>query len=238
MAADGVGTILLVEDEANLRNSLGFILGLEGYTVLGAASGEEGVALARRHGPDVVLLDLGLPGIDGFEVARQLAPERARGTRIVVLTGHDDEDEMVRAIDGFADDYVVKPVRPRVLLARLRMLLGRSPSAPAAPAAEPNRALTVGPLRMDLDAHEVWIGEAPLALTRTEFALLALLAGQRHRVHGRLDLIAAVHGSPCAVSERSIDFQIHGLRRKLEPCGVHIHTLRGVGFKLVVDGAP
>lgn len=230
MAAHGTETVLVIEDEANLRNSLGFILGNAGYAVVAAATGEEGVALARSARPDLVLLDIGLPGIDGFEVARRLAHERAQGTHIVVLTGSDDEDLMVQAFDGFADDYVVKPVRPRALLARLRTLLGRPTSEP-----EHNRCLVVGDVRIDVDAHEVWHKDTALRLTRTEFELLCLLAAQRHRVHGRLDIIAAVHGSRVAVSERSIDFQIHGLRRKLEPCGIHIETVRGVGFKL---GAP
>lgn len=222
--------VLLIEDEPNLRNSLCFILANAGYEALAAGTGEEGLVVAAEAHPDVVLLDIGLPGIDGFEVARRLTAERERGARIVVLTGSDDEDDMVRAFDAFADDYIVKPVRPRVLLARLRSLLGRP-----CPAQEDGRVLCLGAVRIDRDAHEVRHGDVALHLTRTEFDLFALLAANPHRVHGRLDIIAAVHGSRCAVSERSIDFQIHGLRKKLEPCGVHIDTVRGVGFKLAVD---
>ena len=177
-----------------------------------------------------MLLDLGLPGIDGFEVAQRLVPERALGMKIIVLTGRDDEDAMVRAFDGFADDWVQKPVRPRALLARLGARLGR----PEREGAPPRRVLEVGALRIDLDAHEAVHGEVTLQLTRTEFDLLVALATRPAHVHGRLDLIASVHGSACAVSERSIDFQIHGLRKKLEPTGLGIHTLRGVGFKLAL----
>lgn len=224
-------SVLLIEDEPNLRNSLCFILANAGYEACGVETGEEGLAMARELHPDVVLLDIGLPGMDGFEVAARLGDEQARGARIVVLTGSDDEDDMVRAFDAFADDYVVKPVRPRVLLARLRKLLGAPEAAPQ-PAP---RAMCLGDLRIDLDGHEVWRDGAALYLTRTEFDLLTLLAASPNRVRGRLDIIAAVHGASCVVSERSIDFQVHGLRKKLEPSRVRIETVRGVGFKLVVD---
>jgi DNA-binding response OmpR family regulator len=221
-------TVLVIEDDANLLNSLMFILEQQGFAVLRAGSGEEGVPLALRHRPDLVLLDLTLPGMDGFAVAERLEPLRAEGTRIVILTGRDVEDDMVRALERCADDYVVKPVRPRVLLARITAVLRRGRSG-----ALERDAIRIGDLEILPAAFEARRAGAPLALTKTEFNLLLLFARNPGVVLEREEIVAAVHGADCHLAERSIDFHINSLRHKLEGDGEMIATVRGVGFKLL-----
>jgi two-component system, OmpR family, alkaline phosphatase synthesis response regulator PhoP len=220
--------ILLIEDEVNLLNSLAFILEGEGFEVVRARTGEQGIAAAAERPPDLVLLDLGLPGMDGFEVAESLRHLRKAGrSRIVVLTGSDLEDHMVRALESFADDYVVKPVRPRVLIARLHVVLCR----PASRAACEQR-LALGALSIDPASFEARIGGELIPLTRTEFKILLLLARDVDVAMSRAHIIDAVYGENYAISERSIDFQVHGLRAKLGVEGARLVTVRGVGFKL------
>jgi len=224
--------LLLIEDEANLRNSLRFILEEQGFSVFCAESGEAGLVLALEHPPDLALVDIGLPGMDGFDVARRLGDQRrSRGLRIVFLTGSDEEDDMVRAFEGLADDYIVKPVRPRVLMARIRSLLRRDPIASAADDAP----VVCGPLRMDPAAFEAAVQGRDLALTSTEFKILLLLARQPGKAFSRARIISAVHGEDCHLTEKAVDFQIHSLRRKLGEHAALLHTVRGVGFKLRVS---
>ncbi len=224
--------ILVVEDEPNLLNSLTFILENAGYRVSGAASGEEGLAIVEAAAPDLVLLDIGLPGIDGFEMAERLqGHRRSRGMRIVMVTGRDYEDDIVRAFETCADDYVVKPVRPRVLLARLGALLSRTGPG-SRPAGE---RIWLKDVCIDSEACEARQGGVPLGLTRTELKILTLFAKNPNKALARLEIIREVHGRPCAVSERSIDFQIYGLRKKLGGLGQHLETVRGVGFILRLE---
>jgi DNA-binding response OmpR family regulator len=224
-------TVLLIEDDPNLLNSLAFILEQQGFSVLRASTGEDGVPLALRHRPELVLLDLTLPGMDGFAVAERLEQLRNDGTRIVILTGRDVEDDMVRALERCADDYVVKPVRPRVLLARLSAVLRRTRT--------PGPRTDVVRVR-DLEIHptkfEATRAGEKLALTKTEFNLLLLFARNAGAVLEREEIVAAVYGADCHLAERSIDFHINALRHKLRDGGELIATVRGVGFKLLVDG--
>ena len=221
--------LLLIEDEENLLNSLSFILENHGYSVARAQSGEQGVALAAEHHPDLALVDIGLPGIDGFEVSRRLAGLRRAGMMLVFLTGRDDDDDIVRAFAGLADDYVVKPVRPRVLIARLGALLSRG-AAGAAPSRE--STLVCGLLSIDPERREVTLADEPLRLTPTEFRVLWLLARNANKVLVRADIIRSVHGDDCHLTERSVDFQIHSLRHKFKEHADLLVTVRGFGFKL------
>jgi DNA-binding response OmpR family regulator len=224
-------TVLVIEDDPNLLNSLAFILEQQGFSVLRASTGEDGVPLALRHRPELVLLDLTLPGMDGFAVAEHLEPLRSSGTRIVILTGRDVEDDMVRALERCADDYVVKPVRPRVLLARLTAVLRRARGAGAEPSVLRVRDVEIHPA-----AFEARRAGEKLALTKTEFNLLLLFARNAGVVLEREEIVSAVYGADCHLAERSIDFHINALRRKLGDDGALIATVRGVGFKLVADG--
>lgn len=226
--------ILVIEDERNLLNSLTFILENAGFLVSGAASGEEGVSLVEKVKPDLVLLDIGLPGMDGFEVAERLqGHRRCRGMRIVMVTGRDYDDDIVRAFETCADDYVVKPVRPRTLLARLRALSART-SGPSDPASD--ERFWLKDVCIDRRAFEARRDGVSLGLTRTEMKILMLFAKNPNKALARLEIIRDVHGRPCAVSERSIDFQIHGLRKKLGDLGQNLETVRGVGFIFRFDG--
>jgi two-component system, OmpR family, response regulator RstA len=224
-------SILVIEDDVNLLNSLAFILEQRGFAVLRASTGEDGVPLALRHRPELVLLDLTLPGMDGFAVAERLEPLRSIGTKIVILTGRDVEDDMVRALERCADDYVVKPVRPRVLLARLTAVLRRARGASADTGVVRVRDIEIHPA-----AFEARRAGEKLALTKTEFNLLLLFARNAGAVLEREEIVAAVHGADCHLAARSIDFHINALRHKLGDDGELIATVRGVGFKLVADG--
>ena len=226
-------TVLFVEDELNLLNSLSFILEEHGFDVLRASTGKEAVELGLAHRPQLVLLDIGLPDIDGFEVADQLQGlRREHGCRIVMLTGRDIEEDIVRALEETADDYIIKPVRPRVLLARLTALLRRT----APPKAEQEELIRVGQLEIAPSAFEARLAGELLALTRTEFCILLFLARHPNVAFRRHDIIRAVHGEAFHLGERSVDFQIHGLRQKLGAAAEMIVTVRAVGFKLRAEG--
>ncbi len=232
-------TILLVDDDDSLRSALHFILEGAGFVVIAAATAEAALRAIDERPIDLALLDVGLPGMDGFTLAQRLPglPNSARA-RVVMLTGDGLEDHVVEALESVADDYIVKPARPRLLLARLRAVLRRGPrdERPSEP------RLCVGAISLDPGAREAWVEEQRLPLTRTEFDLLELFLRSPGRVFRRIELIEALHGSPGAISERSVDFSIHGLRTKLGRCSGCIRTVRGVGFKLVAappaDAAP
>lgn len=219
--------LLLVEDEVNLLNSLSFILEEQGFEVLRAPTGEQGISLARAHHPELALVDIGLPGIDGFEVAEQLSDLRRDGMTVAFLTGSDADDDMIRAFGGLADDYVVKPIRPRVLLARIGAWLARRNGRET-----PQEAIVCGPVTINPAAVEVCLDGKPLDLTPTEFKILTVLAQNVGRALTRAQIIAEVHGGSCHLTERSVDFQIHSLRLKLAAHAQLLVTVRGVGFKL------
>jgi len=221
------GKILFVEDEENLLNSISFILEAEGFVVHRTRSGEEALSTIANLTPDLILLDITLPGIDGFEVAEQLRKNKAtEKVAIVMLTGRAVEDDVVRALETWADDYIVKPVRPRMLIARLNAVLRRKTAR--APEADTLRYDT---LSIDIAGREASIAGTPLALTRTEFDILLLLAREPNTVFSRTQVIGEIRGEDYFVTERSIDFQIFGLRKKLGPHAERIETIRGIGYK-------
>jgi DNA-binding response OmpR family regulator len=220
--------VLLVEDEANLRASLAFILEREGFEVIATSTGEEAIAQARTMPPDVVVLDINLPGIDGFETCERLRRDpQARGARIVMVTARAEVDDVVRGFESRADDYVTKPFHPRVLLARIQALLRRDVGQPPALA-----RIEVGRVCLDPEARTVHLDGAPITLTRTEFDLLYLLAAHPDRVFTREAILDHVHGGETETTDRAVDFQIANLRKKLGPAGELIETVRGVGYKL------
>jgi two-component system alkaline phosphatase synthesis response regulator PhoP len=221
-------TILVVEDEEDIRELLKYNLEKEGYQVLGAATGEEALKKVRDRLPDLILLDLMLPGIDGLEVCRRLKGEaQTRHLPIVMLTAKGEETDIVAGLELGADDYVTKPFSPRVLLARLRAALRRR-SLPLPPASAPLKAddLVIHPGR-----HEVLLQGQPIALTVTEFRLLHLLVRQPGWVFTRSQIVDEIHGDDYPVSDRSIDVQIVSLRKKLGTFGSHLETIRGIGYR-------
>ncbi len=221
------GKILFVEDEENLLNSLSFILESEGFVVHRTRSGEEALHALEVVTPDLVLLDITLPGIDGFEVAERLRRNKpTEKVCIVMLTGRSVEEDVVRALETWADDYIVKPVRPRMLIARINAVLRRKTTR--APQAD---TLHYDTLAINIAGREASIEGSPLSLTRTEFDILALLTRDPDTVFSRAQVIGAIRGEDYFVTERSIDFQIFGLRKKLGSYAERIETIRGIGYK-------
>lgn len=222
--------ILVVEDENDLQDLLRFNLERDGFEVETAASGERALELIRTQSPDLVLLDLMLPGVDGLTVCRNLRndPETAK-VPVVMLTAKGEETDVVVGLELGADDYVTKPFSPRVLLARIKAVLRRHDLDEA----EPDRETVIRfhDLVIDPGKHMVRVGDQPVDLTVTEFKLLSLLAGRRGRVFTRSQIIEAIHGQLAAVTDRSVDVQVVSLRRKLGDMGEFLQTVRGVGYR-------
>jgi phosphate regulon transcriptional regulator PhoB len=221
--------VLIVEDEPDIRDLLVFHLEREGYQVVKCRNGEEALRAAHASPPDLVLLDLMLPEMDGLEVCRRLRQDPAtQSLPIVMLTARGDEVDRVLGLEMGADDYVVKPFSPRELIARIRAVLRRA--RPAAGTA----ALTVGRITIDPAAHIVLVDGAPVSLTRKEFDLLRALVEARGRVLSREFLLDHVWGYTAAgeVESRTVDVHVRRLRQKLGPEGQRISTVTGVGYRL------
>jgi two-component system phosphate regulon response regulator PhoB len=220
--------ILVVEDEEDIRELLRHNLAKDGYTVSVAATGEEGLRRARAETPDAVLLDLMLPGVDGLEVCRALKRDKkTEKIPIVMVTAKGEEADIVAGLELGADDYITKPFSPKVLVARLRAVLRRRARPPAAP----DSVLRVRTITIDPGRHEVKVGEKPVELTFTEFRLLQLLAGRPGWVFTRYQIVNAIRGDDYIVTDRAVDVQVVGLRKKLGPAGKWIETVRGVGYR-------
>lgn len=223
-----MAAVLVVEDDDRIRLALTLALEDEGYAVRSVGTGEEGLSTQRERPSDVVVVDLMLPGIDGFECIRQL--RRADGVPIIVVSARSDTHDIVAALEAGADDYVVKPVEVKELSARLRALRRR---AGAAEVVAP-RTLTVGPLEIHPEAGEVTLDGAPVALTVTEFRLLCELAEHAGRVLSREQLLQRVWGYDYG-DERLVDVHIGRLRQKIEEdtsAPRFVVTVRGMGYKL------
>lgn len=222
-------SILVVDDEEDILELLRYNLAKEGYRVTCVASGEEAVKTGKAILPDLILLDLLLPGMDGLDVCRLLKGEaQTRPIPIIMLTAKGEEADIVAGLELGADDYVTKPFSPRVLLARLRAALRRKVTeAPAESASLKVHQLVINPGR-----HEVLLEGRPLDLTVMEFQLLHLLARRPGWVYTRSQIVQGVHGEDYAVTERSIDVHMVGLRKKLGSFGKFLETVRGIGYRL------
>jgi two-component system, OmpR family, alkaline phosphatase synthesis response regulator PhoP len=221
--------ILVVDDEKDIRELLEYNLAREGYDVDCVATGEAALDAARSKKPDLVILDLMLPGIDGLEVCRTLKAAAATGSvPIVMLTAKGEEADVVTGLELGADDYVTKPFSPRVLMSRVKAVLRRR----AASAAVDDKAtLCVDDLTIDPGRHEVMADGKPVSLTYTEFRILHFLARRPGWVFTRYQIVDGAQGEDVAVTDRSVDVHIVSLRRKLGPCGTLIETVRGVGYR-------
>ena len=220
--------VLVIEDDEDIRELVRYNLARDRFTVIQAASGEEGIELALSQPPDVILLDLMLPGLDGAEVCKFLRNHaKTRQTPIIMMTAKSSEDDVVSGLNLGADDSITKPFSPRVLVARVRAALRRAPDEMVVD----DRPLMRHGLLVDPSRHRVeWQGK-PVDLTATEFGLLRFLAGRPGRVYTRQQIVDAVKGHDYPVTDRSVDVQVVGLRRKLGEAGVLVETVRGVGYR-------
>ncbi len=227
--------ILCVEDDVNLQKSLSFILWKEGYEVLCAQTGEEALELARREKPDLILLDLMLPGIDGLKVCGILKKDPGTSdVSIIMVTAKKRMEDIVAGLMGSADDYVTKPFEPQVLLARIQALLRRR----TVPAGDQKMTLEIDGLVINRGAYEVLAEGRKIALTKTEFDILALLAGKPNQVFTRSRILDNVREDGYPSTERVVDYHLTGLRKKLGKAKRYIQTVRGVGYKFNVEEGP
>jgi two-component system response regulator MprA len=226
-ARNGVVRVLVVDDAPSLRSSLGRALAHEGYDVVVAADGDDALRAIGAESPDVVILDVVLPGLSGFDVCRWL---RLSGdsTPVLMLTVRDQVADRVAGLDAGADDYLVKPFALEELLARTRALVRRSHVV------QDGDPLCFAHLRLDPSTREVWCGDEPIELTRTEFDLLALFVSSPRRVLSRQVIMHRVWGFDLGSTSNSVSVYVGYLRRKLESGGGPrlIHTVRGVGYVL------
>ncbi|HVP06237.1 MAG TPA: response regulator [Candidatus Acidoferrum sp.] len=225
-------SILIIEDEADILELIKYNLERDGFRTSGAASGEEGLKAARAKVPDLVVLDLMLPGLDGLEVCRLLkADTRTKQIPIVMVTAKGEESDVVTGLELGADDYVTKPFSPKVLVARLRTVLRRR----SQPAISDDAVIAIHEIVIDPGRHQVTAKGKPVDLTVTEFGILRLLAGRPGWVFTRYQIVNEVRGDDILVTDRTVDVQIVGLRKKLGTHGKLIETVRGVGYRMKED---
>jgi DNA-binding response OmpR family regulator len=221
-------TILVVDDEEDILELVRFHLSREGYEVLCAETGEEAWRKIKSQHVDLLVIDLMLPGIDGLELTRRLKnDQQTRQIPVVMLSAKGEEVDIVTGLELGADDYVTKPFSPRVLLARVRAVFRRR-SAPMPPDDE---IIRIHGLLIDRGRRSLSIGDQPIDLTYTEFQVLAFLATRPGWVFTRSQIVDAVRGDDYPVTDRSVDVQIVGLRKKLGDSGHLIETVRGVGYR-------
>lgn len=224
-------TIAIVEDEVDILNLLRFNFESAGYTVLTALEGTEAVSMIRRELPDLVLLDIMLPGKDGFDVCKAVkSDERTKGIPVIMLTARGEEVDRIVGLELGADDYVVKPFSPRELVLRVKAVLRRTESPETTEA-----AWVQDQLRVELDSHRVFINDQEVYLTATEFKLLAELIGSKGRVQTRDQLLNNVWGYQFEGYARTVDTHVRRLRQKLGPYAELVQTVRGVGYRLKAE---
>ncbi|MFI7328198.1 response regulator transcription factor [Streptomyces rubiginosohelvolus] len=240
-AEDDLQRILIVDDEPAVREALRRSLAFEGYGTQVAVDGYDALAMAEAYAPDLIVLDIQMPRMDGLTAARRI---RATGstTPILMLTARDTVGDRVTGLDAGADDYLVKPFELDELFARIRALLRRSSYASAAAAgaeAPDDDVLSFADLRMDLATREVTRGERRVELTRTEFTLLEMFLSHPRQVLTREQILKAVWGFDFEPSSNSLDVYVMYLRRKTEAGGEPrlVHTVRGVGYALRTGGS-
>ena len=222
-----MSVVLIVEDEDSYRDALSYLLRREGFEVLVAADGTEGLALFDRHGADIVLLDLMMPGLTGTEVCRRI--RQRSSVPIIMVTARDDEIDKVVALELGADDYVTKPFGHRELVARIRAVLRRGTDAELLP-----DLIEASGVRMDVERHEVWVDGQPVRLALKEFELLEMLLRNAGRVLTRVQLIDRIWGADYVGDTKTLDVHVKRLRAKVEidPAEPQLLvTVRGLGYK-------
>jgi two-component system phosphate regulon response regulator PhoB len=221
--------VLIVEDDENISELVAHILKKEGYEVTTVTTGEDALLELKIRTPELVVLDLMLPGLDGFSVCKTIKtnPE-TKNISVVMLTAKGEEADIVTGLELGADDYITKPFGTKVLKARIKAVLRRR----ATVATSSKRTLKIASMYIDPERHEAFLEEKKLELTATEFRLLYLLADHAGRVFTRSHIVEGVHGNDYPVTERSVDVQMVGLRKKLgNKADDYIETVRGVGYR-------
>ena len=222
-------TILIVDDEEDIIELIQYNLKNEGYSILTAEAGEQAIKIAKQARPDLIVLDLMLPGMDGLEVTRYLrSNEQTRDLPIVILTAKGEESDIITGLELGANDYISKPFSPKVLTARIRAILRRRRKESET---ESEKIKQEGDLIIDRTRHLVTLEGNALDLTLSEFELLSFLADKKGWVFTRGQIVDAIRGENYAVTERSIDVVIVGLRKKLKHYAEVIETVRGVGYR-------
>lgn len=223
--------VLVIEDEADIREMIEYNLQKEGYRVRAFETGGDLMRYLRTETGDLILLDVMLPGADGFDICRRIkSNEQTRHIPVIMVTAKSDETHVVAGLELGADDYITKPFSIKVLIARVRRTLRREDSAETAGAG--SGLVRVGSLEIEPDQFRVALQGKAVHLTQSEFRILLAMAEKPGWVFSREQLIQAVHAH-VVISERAIDVQIVGLRKKLGDFGAHIETVRGIGYRLV-----
>ncbi|MBN1686496.1 MAG: response regulator transcription factor [Spirochaetales bacterium] len=226
-------TIFIVEDEPDILNLISYNLRKAGYRTRGVTTGEEALPSLFKERPDLVILDLMLPGIGGFEICREMkGNEKLKNVPVIMLTARTEDVDIVTGLEAGADDYITKPFSPKVVVARVRTVLRRAHHEK--PRSENDR-ISIHGIEIDRGRHEVFCDGEAVELSATEFLILSFLASNPGWVFSRSQIITAVKGEDYPVTERSVDVQILGIRRKLGDYGKNIVTVRGVGYKMMVE---
>jgi two-component system phosphate regulon response regulator PhoB len=224
--------ILIIEDERDIADLLQFNLEQKQYSVSVARNGENGIEIAKNEKPDLVLLDLMLPGIHGLDVCRILKTKKGlEKTSIIMLTALGQEENIVKGLEAGADDYISKPFSFKILLARIKSVLRRGEHQKT----KSEKLIIINNLKIIPRKREVSIEEKKLELTYTEFQILYLLASHPGWVFTRYQIIEKIRGNNSSVTDRSVDFQIVGLRKKIGESGRLIETIRGVGYRFKLE---
>ena len=225
--------ILVVEDDLDIRELISFNLANEGHQVFEANDGEVGIDKARNNNPDLILLDLMLPGIQGLDVCRIIkSDQETKETPIIMVTALGQEEDIVKGLETGADDYITKPFSIKVLIARVNAVLKRSIEV----GEDNSKDILINGINIKTRSREVWVNKNPINdLTFSEFQILYLLAGHPGWVFTRYQIIDKIRGDNYPVTDRSVDFQIVGLRKKLGDAGKLIKTVRGVGYRFTPD---
>jgi two-component system phosphate regulon response regulator PhoB len=231
-ATTGGERILVVDDEPDIVALVVYHLAKAGYRVSSASSGPDAIALAKRDRPALVVLDLMLPGMSGFDVLGKLRDdEHTASVAVLMLTARKEEPDRIRGLELGADDYLTKPFSPQELVLRVGAILRRLASS-----GEQNDVIQTGPIRIDRSAHRVTVNDLEVELTPTEYRLLLTLAERKGRVQARAHLLESVWDAAPDIQTRTVDMHVQRLRTKLHPAGDLIETVRGFGYRLKVPG--
>jgi len=228
--------ILIIEDDPEIQEMLKFAFAREGWQLIQATTGEEGLKMLNSKGADCIILDIMLPGMDGLKTLKKIREDKSHQTLPVILcTARGEEADIVAGLELGADDYVVKPYSPRVLAARIRTGLRRKEADSSQGEDAPKNFFRHGKISLDIERHTVLLEDKPLDLFPTEFAILVQFMSNPDIVFSRQRLITAIRGNDYPVTDRSIDVHIMGLRKKLGDSGDMIETIRGIGYRFKTE---